>query len=211
MPKRRGHRRNLVSQIIKAASDNNSYSADVSFIRAKPKPANHLKNFAARVACKLEEGDFRGAVRIAASDDSFSTIDDKTFDKLQQKHPPAYPDSSIPPTIDPTASLHFSSADVMKAIFSFPAGSAAGHDGSHPRHLKDLVSKSAGDPGSTLISSLTKFVNLIASGNVSPAVRPFLFGAKLIGLTKKDGGVRPIAIGCTLCRLVAKYVSYSVR
>ena len=166
VPKRRGHRRNLVSQIIKAALDNNSFSADVNFIRAKPKPA--------RVACKLEEGDFLGAVRIAASNDCFAMIDNKTFDKLQQKHPPAHPYSSIPPTIDMTASLHFSSADVMKAIFSFPAGSAAGHDGICPQHLKDLVSKSVGDPGSILISSLTKFVNLVASGYVSPAARPFL-------------------------------------
>jgi hypothetical protein len=92
VPKRRGHRRNLVSQIIKAASDNNSFSADASFVRAKPKPSNHLKNLAARVACKLEEGDFLGVVYIAVSDDSFASIDNKTFDKLQQKHPPAHPD-----------------------------------------------------------------------------------------------------------------------
>ena len=32
----------------------------------------------------------------------------------------------------------------------------------------------------------------------------FFFGANLIALQKKDGGVRPIAVGCTLRRLVAK-------
>ena len=34
-------------------------------------------------------------------------------------------------------------------------------------------------------------------------VRPFFFGASVIALNKKDGGVRPIAVGCTLRRLVA--------
>ena len=35
-------------------------------------------------------------------------------------------------------------------------------------------------------------------------VCPFFFGAALVALKKKSGGVRPIAVGCTLRRLVAK-------
>jgi len=35
-------------------------------------------------------------------------------------------------------------------------------------------------------------------------VRPYLFGAKLHALRKKDGGLRPIAVGLTLRRLAAK-------
>ena len=34
--------------------------------------------------------------------------------------------------------------------------------------------------------------------------QPYFFGATLTALNKKDGGVRPIAVGCTLRRLVAK-------
>ena len=40
-------------------------------------------------------------------------------------------------------------------------------------------------------------------------MHPF-FGANLIALRKKDGGVRPIAVGCTLRRLVAKCANSSV-
>ena len=36
------------------------------------------------------------------------------------------------------------------------------------------------------------------------AVRPFFFGASLVALKKKSGGVRPITVGFTLHRLVAK-------
>jgi hypothetical protein len=35
-------------------------------------------------------------------------------------------------------------------------------------------------------------------------VRPFFFGATLLAFNKKDGGLRPIAVGATLRRLVAK-------
>jgi len=35
-------------------------------------------------------------------------------------------------------------------------------------------------------------------------VRPFFFGASLVALRKSSGGVRPIAVGCTLRRLLAK-------
>ena len=38
-------------------------------------------------------------------------------------------------------------------------------------------------------------------------VETYFFGAKLIGLRKKDGGVRPIAVGNTLRRLCSKCVS----
>ena len=33
---------------------------------------------------------------------------------------------------------------------------------------------------------------------------PIFFGASLVGLDKPDGGIRPIAVGCTLRRLAAK-------
>jgi len=39
---------------------------------------------------------------------------------------------------------------------------------------------------------------------VPDAVRPFFFGASLVALEKKLRGVRPITVGCTLRRLVAK-------
>ena len=55
-----------------------------------------------------------------------------------------------------------------------------------------------------LLQSLTSFINFILSGEVTHPARHFIFGATLIALNKKDGGVRPIAVGCTLRRLAAK-------
>ena len=89
-------------------------------------------------------------------------------------------------------------------IRSFPNGSARGLDGLMPQHLKDMTGASAESGGPVLLSALTALVNIILQGKVPRTVRPLFFGANLTALTKKDGGVRPIAVGCTLRRLAAK-------
>ena len=48
-------------------------------------------------------------------------------------------------------------------------------------------------------------------GNVPVEVKPYFFGASLVVLHKKSGGVRPIAVGCTLHRLVVKMASRKVK
>ena len=53
-------------------------------------------------------------------------------------------------------------------------------------------------------------VSLILSGQMALSIWPFFFGASLISLEKKGGGIRPIAVGCTLCRLAAKVASGKV-
>ena len=71
-----------------------------------------------------------------------------------------------------------------------------------PHHLKDMVGTVEGGP--QLLRALTSFTNLILEGKILPIVWSYFFRALLIALEKKDGGVRPIAVGCTLRRLVAK-------
>ncbi|XP_037975355.2 uncharacterized protein LOC119694031 [Plutella xylostella] len=48
-------------------------------------------------------------------------------------------------------------------------------------------------------------------GMVNREVTPFLYGASLCALMKKDGGIRPIAVGSALRRLVAKLGCNAVR
>ena len=52
---------------------------------------------ASRVSSKLEEGDFKGAVRLACTEDTIADKRDATLEALKLKHPPPHPDSSIPP------------------------------------------------------------------------------------------------------------------
>ena len=44
----------------------------------------------------------------------------------------------------------------------------------------------------------------VLPGKVPGAICPIFFGAKLIALSKKEGGIRPIAVELTLRRLASK-------
>src|SRR6201995_5016465 len=115
----------------------------------------------------------------------------------------------------------------MIAITSFPHGSAGGPDGLQPQHLKDLLANTSIGRGSTngerggsgeplgevspLLQGLTDLVNLLLAGKVPLSVRSILFGGTITAITKKGGGVRPIAVGYTLRRLAGKVTSVSVQ
>ncbi|KAL4717037.1 hypothetical protein ACJJTC_016924 [Scirpophaga incertulas] len=73
-----------------------------------------------------------------------------------------------------------------------------------PQHLKDLLGHSPGDSGMLLLKALTDLSNFMLSGKVNGQVTSTLYGANLCTLVKKDGGIRPIAMGTTYRCLVAK-------
>ena len=49
------------------------------------------------------------------------------------------------------------------------------------------------------------------SGKVVSVICPIIYGATLCALSKKDGGLRPIAVGSTYRRLAAKLACKYVR
>ena len=116
--------------------------------------------------------------------------------------------NNIVPQPDPSLSLQVTTDEVFKCIRSFPAGSSAGPDGLRPNHLLDMVN--CRESGDALLIAITAFTNCILSGSCPPAVIPVFFGGRLIAFQEKTGGIRPIAIGYTLRRLVAKCASMFV-
>ena len=165
-----------------------------------------------RVAAKLSDGDVRGAIRLLASSDEIAEDFTEIVEKLKLKHPPAPTDLNMPPPPDDTTQPCLASeAEVMFSVTSFDTGSSAGLDGLRPAHLKDLTSRSAGEAGARLITALTALVNLALRGEVPHPARAAFFGAALTALRKPDGGVRPIAVGCTYRRLATKLALRSIR
>ena len=125
-----------------------------------------------------------------------------TISSLRLKHPPSPLDRRAPPSPS-TTPLQVTSQDVLAAIKSFSPGSAGGRDGLRPQHLKDMVVQ----PGGTgVCQAFRDFCNLVfgRGRGVPEVIRPVFFGATLFPFPKKDGGIKPLAVGLALRRLVSK-------
>ena len=95
----------------------------------------------------------------------------------------------------------------MRAVLrSFPPGGAGVPSGLRPQHLLDALSHADPAAGDALLAALRTWVAAAVDGVLPAEAVPYLCAARLIPLRKKDGGVRPIAVGETLRRVVAKWV-----
>ena len=207
LPKRGGKRHNLAAIIKKRLADfqgevteatNNQYPVD----RRNGTPDDQMAH---AVAAKLEEGNISAAIRILVSEGKPSTPSLEGLHALQEKHPPASGKIDDLPSPPRSGFLEVSEDDVRKAISSFPAGSSGGPDGIRPQHIKDLIQ--CQEAGADLLSALTLFTNTVLEGRCPPDIATIFFGGRLIALTKKSGGLRPIVVGMTLRRLASKCAS----
>src|SRR6218665_3058935 len=213
-PKRGGAKRKLTSIILSRITNWRSKgpACHTDDDEKRPMPVRRkglmkddsAKYLASAGASKLEDGNFKAAIRLICCDDEPASDTPETLAGLKAKHPPAPSDRK--PIYDPKLSdrfapLQISERSIVNAISSFPPGSAAGPDGVTPQHLKDLISVGA---DCSLIRQLSELVNLMLEGSLPVEVNEIICGANLIALKKRDGGIRPIAVGYTLRRLAAK-------
>ena len=82
------------------------------------------------VSQRLEEGDFRGAIRIASSDSNIAIPSSAILQALRNKHPPSPVDFNPPSDFSTVDHVCVSEVEVSGAIYSFPCGSAGGFMGS---------------------------------------------------------------------------------
>ena len=176
-------------------------------IRKNKKPPS-IKNL---VSAKIAVADIQGAVRIISSKETILPQSAETVEKLKEKHPQAYPDSSKPSDcIEEDKCFKTNKENLLKAIRSFRRGATGGPDGLLPQHLIDMTGDELGEPASKLLDTLVTFLNtIIFPGKVPPDVIETFYGANLIALGKEDGGVRPIAVGFTIRRLAAKLIMFA--
>ena len=132
--------------------------------------------------------------------------DASTAAALRALHP-VQPNPQVQSAAMPAA-LELAPDLVGQVLRDFPTDTAPGACGLRVQHLRE-----AGSPGDqqTLISHLTAVVNLMVQGQVCADAAPVLAGAVLVAVPKPKGGVRPIAIGEVLPRLVGKCLMRSVR
>lgn len=207
-PSRGGKKHNLANIIKKRLCDKpqGAPGHTTGFCDYDAPPRRRLDSasaLSAAVTAKIEDGNVKAALRILCSEDKQAPDNSETLSKLTDIHPVSSPIGPIPSTTSKAGNtFQASESDVLKAIRSFPAGSSGGPDGIRPQHIVDLVN--CREQGPALLSAITSFINCLLDGKCPPTVRPVLFGGNLIALTKKTGGIRPIAIGYTWRRIAAK-------
>ena len=143
------------------------------------------------------------AASAALISESIAEPTEENLKKLLEKHPSqASPeDIPLPDAVEP---IWIPKNIVYKNLRSFPKGSAPGPTGTRASHILNAVQI---HNQTDALEVLTAFVNHISSGKVPSEIQPFLAGAFLIGIGKKDGGIRPIAIGDIYRRLTSKCLS----
>ena len=202
-PRRGGRKINVTNTIKKRIAD---FKGPTSIVYQEPgnyRQRDHISTLASAVSSKIEQGNLKAAVRLICSDEPPAAPTAESARLLQVKHPSAHADRrQLPDLLPPQGCLSISSVEITKAVMSFPNGSSGGLDCLRPQHLKDLVSGS--ERCERLAASIAGLVNLLFQGSCPGEVQKVFFGGNLIALSKKDGGVRPIAVGSVWRRLAAK-------
>ena len=156
----------------------------------------------------ISEGQYARAAQLIDSL-GIAQANKDTLKEMQTKRPQAehVPNLTPNPNSQP---LQLPSSDILKNIKSFKRGSAPGPSGLRPEHLKVAVNLSSPTQSDKALGALTKLVNILLAGHLPSEVAPYFCGARLFGGKKKDGGLRPIAVGEVLRRLTSKAAASAV-
>ncbi|XP_065318667.1 uncharacterized protein LOC135926666 [Gordionus sp. m RMFG-2023] len=138
---------------------------------------------------KIDSLNIKGALKLISTNDTLAESNLDTLIKLRSKHPTTTFMPILPEPYSHCAA-DFTQEEVRKAILSFHRDSAHGLDGIRPIFLQDITSP---------VIYVPSFIT------------PLLFGARLIALQKPNKDIRPIAIGSTYRRLVAKYIASRIK
>ena len=110
---------------------------------------------------------------------------------VEQLHPKEH---APPPTNRDNLALapRLATDAVVEALRSFPKGSGAGPSSLRAQHLLDALTPAQ---KATVAELLTEVAQILADGRAPEDLAPFLAGANLMASEKKNGGLRPIAVG----------------
>ncbi|XP_062510283.1 uncharacterized protein LOC134186046 [Corticium candelabrum] len=173
--------------------------------------ANHtsLESANAKQAFSLaREGRYGDAMRLLSSSGCAPHDDLSAVSELQERHP--Y--HSLPVWItEIPAPLVVTSSSVLEALRGFPKASSPGGAKLRCQHLLDVIEGSTTSSAQDCLANLTDLVCFLLSGQAHPSIAPWLTSAPLTVLYKKQGGIRPIAVGVVLRRLTSRLCCSAVR
>ena len=167
-------------------------------------------NLRSHINTKLMLNDIKAAIRVVTSDDTVLKVTPEVLQAPMPRHQ-SEPEDSVTPII--SAENIAVTADykkIIRSLRSFSGGCCGEIDRLRPAHLLDLVAVSTAEAGLHLRRYITNLTNKILRGDVSDYAVKLLFSSNLTALKKKDGSIRPIAVGNVFRRLAAKVGCYAV-
>ena len=145
-----------------------------------------------------------------SSDNTVLEVIPEVLQALMPKHPSEPEDSVTPIVPAENIAVNADEKKIIRSLRSFSGGCCGGIDGLCPAHLLDLVAVSMAEVGLHLCRSITNLTNKILRGDVSDYAVKLLLSSNLTTLRKKDGGIRPVAVGNVFRSLAAKVGCYAV-
>ena len=133
-----------------------------------------------------------------------------TVKKLKEKHPDSEEDPAAYVIRSDTPQMKVTGKQVQDALQSFKHGTASGPDGLKPEHWRVAVGSVKEAKQQKALTTLTRLVNGMLEGKIPENESQYICGARLHAAVKKEGGIRPIAVGNVHRRLVSKVVSFAV-
>ena len=146
-------------------------------------------------------GQYGRAVKVLASD-GFAPVNKTTLGSLKKLLTPE--EKPIVVQNFSSQAYQFSEENISEQLNSFPRFTAVGPSKMFPEHLLRAVQCTASDQSQIALRVLTKLVNICCRGELPKFVSQALCSESLSALLKKRGGIRSIAVGEVLRRLIAK-------
>ncbi len=144
----------------------------------------------------VQSGRLSSAARVLGGESKVADIAEETLAALESKHPVGETPPSVGATIGPTQGLAPNRGDIQTALESFRTDVAPGISGWTVPLLR-LASRSP-----AFLEFLTLLTASVSAGT-APG-RSMLCTSRLTPVAKTDGGIRPIACGGLICRLITK-------
>ena len=182
----------------------------------KQRQAERLRK---RVTELVSEGQYRRACTTLRSEGVWK-LDNEIKKQLQDKHPQgegwkkaeqvegvAEESQMNEDEGEQEFRVTFSERQVEKALKSFPKGTASGGSGGRAQHWLDALDGTVGDGRKEMLKKIGQVCEILANGEAPKTIAPWMAGAPLFPLKKKGNGIRPVAVGEVLRRLVAKMLA----